>query len=76
MHYKMQLYYNCMQINASLTYASRGECINMKRAFWMHKNASECNMSRTQQVRKCIRMQPPHIGGMQQLKNVLNCVRM
>ena len=22
--------------------ASRGECINMKRTFWMHQNASEC----------------------------------
>jgi hypothetical protein len=24
------------------TYASRGECINMKRTFWMHENASKC----------------------------------
>ena len=32
------------------TYASRGECINMKRTFWMHQNASKCNMSRMQQV--------------------------
>ena len=50
--------------------------VNMKRTFWMHKNALECNMSRMQQVIKCIKMQPPHIGRMQQLKVVLKCVRM
>ena len=58
------------------TYASRGECINMKRTFWMHENASKCNMSRMQQVWKCIRMQPSRIGRMQQLKVVAKCVRM
>ena len=58
------------------TYASRGECINMKRTFWMHENALECNMSRMQQVWKCIRMQPSRIGRMQQLKVVAKCVRM
>jgi hypothetical protein len=42
------------------TYASRGECINMKRTFWMHENAKECNISRMQQVKKCIKMTVSH----------------
>ena len=56
--------------------ASRGECINMKRTFWMHQNASKCNMSRMQQVIECIKMQQTHLGRMQQLKVVRKCVRM
>jgi hypothetical protein len=62
--------------HATYMYASRGECINMKRTFWMHENALKCNMSRMQQVEKCIRMQPSRIGRMQQLKVVAKCVRM
>ena len=58
------------------TNASHGECINMKRTFWMHQNALKCNMSRMQQVIECIKMQPPHVGRMQQLQVVLKCVRM
>ena len=38
------------------TNASRGEGINLKRTFRMHKNALQCNMSRMQQVVKCIEM--------------------
>ena len=62
--------------------ASRHECITWR----MHQHeadlldASECiemqHMSRMQQVIECIKMQPPHLGRMQQLEVVLKCVRM